>query len=154
MLPCSGDHFAIPHDPNPLGEDVLAAVGGYLYVDLSPIALELRWHLGVAVVVSEAADLGFAGVYCSCELVNALASFGKPLVGDSCALSHGCDEAICDGMRCVGKVVVLHAEDGFSRARGYRRVVCDTFGGEVYVEWGWRRDFLDRWSGGVGHILD
>ena len=114
MLSCSGNNFTVPHNPNPSGNDILAAVGGYLDVHPSSVVLEFGWHFGVSVAVSKAADLTFVGVYCPGELVDAAAGFGEPLVGDGCALLYCRDEAICDGMCSVGEIVVLHVEDGFS----------------------------------------
>jgi len=114
MLPSSGGDLSIPHDSDPAGDNILATVGGHLNVHSSSIAFVLWWHLGVCVAISDAADFGLAEVYGPVELVDLVACFCKLLVGDGGAAAYCRDEAICNGTRCVGEVVVLHMEDGFS----------------------------------------
>ena len=87
MLSSSGDDFAIPHDSNPLSDDVLAIVGGHLDVHLPAIVgghldvhlpailLVLWWHVWVPVIVLEAAYFSLVGVHCSGKLVDALSGF-------------------------------------------------------------------------------
>jgi len=125
-----------------------------LDVHSSTIALKVGWHLAVSIVVPNVVDFGLAGVYCSYELVDVAVSFSESLVGDGCASVYCGDEAICDGVRCVSEVIVLHVEDSFHQSRGYWGVVTNTIGGNVYTEWGWQCDFLNGWSGGVWYILD
>jgi len=137
VLFCPGDNFAIPYDSEPVGDDVLSVVGGHLDVYSPSIMLEVGWHFGVPVAVPNAVDLGFVGVYCSGELVDVAVGFGEPLVSEGGVLVYCGDEAICNGMCGVSEVVVLHAEDGFSQARGYWGVVTDAVGGNVYAEQGW-----------------
>ncbi len=88
MLSSSGDDFAIPHDSNPLSDDVLAIVGGHLDVHSSPISLKLGGHVGVPVAIPKVADFTFVGVYCPVELVDAAAGFGEALVGEGGVASH------------------------------------------------------------------
>ena len=114
MLSCSGDDLAIPHDSDPLGDDILPAVGGHLDVHSPAVALKVRWHLRVSIAVLDVTDFGFAGMYCPSELVDVASGFAKALVGDGGASSYCRDEAIGDGAGCVSEVVVLHAEEGLS----------------------------------------
>ena len=138
MLSCSGNNLAVPHDLDPSGDDVLPIVGGHLNVHSSSIAFEVGGHIDVPCPVPEAADLGFVGVHCSGELVNTVVGFGESLVGDCCASMYCADEAVCNGVCSVIKVIaILHAKDGLSQARGDRRVVPDAVRGNVYMEWGW-----------------
>ena len=88
MLSCSGDNLAIPHDSDPLGDDILATVGGHLDVHSSTVALKVGRHVGVPVVVSDAADFGLAGMYRSGELVNVVSGLAKVLVGEGGASSY------------------------------------------------------------------
>ena len=88
MLPCSGDDFTVSHDLDPLGDDILTAVGRYLDVCPSSIALKVRQHFGASIVVLDAADLGLLGVHSSGELVDAASGLGKALVGGSGVVSH------------------------------------------------------------------
>src|SRR6266851_612785 len=137
MLSCSGDNLTIPHDPDPMRDNVLALVGGHLDVHSPAVLLVLGWHFRVSITVPEAAYFGFVGVYCSSELVDMVACFGEALVSDGSAVSYCQDEAVCDGTHGVSEVVVLHAEDCLSQARGYRGVVPDAIGGDSYTEQGW-----------------
>jgi len=114
VFSCSGNDLAVPYDPNPSGDDVLAIVGGHLDVHSPPVAFEVGWHLRVSIAIPKAAYLSFVGVYCSSKLVDAAVCFGELLVSEGCALAYRRDKAICDSPCSVGKVVVLHAEDGFS----------------------------------------
>ena len=114
MLSCSGDDLTIPHDPNPLGDNVLSAVGGHLDVHSPAIAFEVGWHCGVPIAISDTLDFSLAGVYCSGELVDVVSGLAEALVGDGSASSYRRDEAVGDGACCVGKVAVLHAEEGLS----------------------------------------
>ncbi len=82
MLSCSGDDLAVPHDSNPLGDNVLSAVGGHLDVHSPAVAFEVRWHLGVSVAVLDTPDFGLTGVYRSSELVNAASGLTEALVGE------------------------------------------------------------------------
>jgi len=154
MLSRSGDDFTIPHDPDPLGDDVLTIVGGYLDIYPSSISLILGWHLRVSIAISEVVYLGLMGVYCPGELVDVPSSFDEALVSEGSVALHHRDEAVCNGAHGVSEVVVLHVEDGLSQARGYWGVVSDAVGGDAYSEWGRGCDLLDRWSGGVRDILD
>jgi len=89
-------------------------VGGHLNVHLASIAFVLGGHVAVPCGVPEVADLGFAGVDCSSELVDAVAGFGESLVGDHCASMYHADEAVCDDMCGVVEVVTfLYVEEGF-----------------------------------------
>ena len=138
MLSCSGNDLAIPHNLDPVGDNVLAIVGGHLDVHSSPVALEIRGHLAVPRPVSEVVDLGFVGVYCSSELVDVVVGFGKPLVGDCHTLMHCGDKAVCDGTCGVVEVItILHVKDGLNQARGDRGVVANAIRGNVYVERRW-----------------
>ena len=154
MLSCLGDNLAVPHNLDPLSDDILATVRGHLDVHSSAVAFEVGWHFGVSIAIPNAADFGLAGVYCSGELVDAASCLNEALVGKGGAALYGRDEAICDGVHGVGEVVVLHAEDGLSQPRGYQRVMPDTVGADAYLERGRGCNFLDGWSGGVWNILD
>ncbi len=115
MLPCSGDNLAVSHDSDPASEDILTVVGVHLDVHAPSIALEGGGHIHISHPVSEMVNLGFAGVYCSGELVNAAAGFGELLVECCCASVDGGDKAVCNSMCSVMEVVtILHAEDGLS----------------------------------------
>src|SRR6266851_9226990 len=114
MLPCSGDDLAVSHDSDPLGDDVLATVGGHLDVHSSTIVLKVGWHFGVPIPIADAADFSLTGVDGAGELVDASSSFSEALVGDGGASPYGGDEAMCNGVCCVGEVVVLQAEEGLS----------------------------------------
>ncbi len=114
MLPGSGDNLAVPHKSDPSSDDILAAVGGHLNVHSSSVPLEVGRHLGVVVTVSDTTDLSFSGMHGSIELVDSASGLAKVLVGDGGASLDGQDEAICDGPRCVGEVVVFHVEEGLS----------------------------------------
>jgi len=78
------------------------------------VLLEGGGHIDVFCPVSEVANLSFLRVYCACELIDAVAGFGKALVG-SCSSSSYCgDEAIGDSV-CSGLEVatLVHVEDSF-----------------------------------------
>ena len=89
-------------------------MGGHLDVHPSSVSLVVGWHLGCWVGVLDMADFGLPGVYCSLEVVDAASGFGKTLVGNSAASPDCQDEAVCDGSRGVGEVIVLHVEEGLS----------------------------------------
>jgi len=114
VLSCSGDDLAIPYNPNPLGNDVLAAVRGHLDVHSSAVAFEVRWHFGVPVVVPNVADFSLTGVHCSSELVDVVSCLDEALVGEGGVVLHRQDKAVYDGARGVVEVVVLHVKDGLS----------------------------------------
>jgi len=114
VLSSLGDNLPIPHNPDPAGDDVLSIVGGHLNVHSSSVVLKLSWHLRIPIVVPDAADFGFTGVYCSGELVDPMVGFHESLVGDGGSAAYYGDETICDGTCGVSEVIVLHAEDGFS----------------------------------------
>ena len=82
-----------------------------------PVAFKVGWHFGAFIVVSDAADFSLAGMYCPGKLVDTVSGLDKVSVGDGSASSYRQDEAICDGAHGVSEVVILHAEDGLSRAR-------------------------------------
>jgi len=109
-----GNDLAIPHDPNPLGDDVLTAVGGHLDVHSSPITLEVGWHFRACIAVLDVADLGLAGMYCSSELVDTASCLGKALVSEGSTALHHRDEAVHNSACGIGQVIVLQAEDGLS----------------------------------------
>ena len=88
MLSCLGDHLAVPHDPNPLGDDILPTVGGHLDVYSPAIAFKVGWHFGVSVVVSDTLDFGLVGMYCSGELVDVASGLTEALVGDGGVSSY------------------------------------------------------------------
>ncbi len=117
MLSRSGDDFAISHDSDPLGDDVLATVGRHLDVHLPSVTLKVGRHSRASIVTLDVADFSFLGVYGPGELVDVASGLGKVLVSGGGTASHRGDETVCDGMRSVSEVVVLQAEDGFSRAR-------------------------------------
>ncbi len=71
MLSCLGDDLAFPHNPDPLSNDVLATVGGHLDVHSSTVVFEVGRHFRVPIAISDAANFGFMGVYCSSKLVDA-----------------------------------------------------------------------------------
>ncbi len=154
MLSCLGDDLAVPHDLDPFGDDVLAAVGGHLDVHSSAIVFEVGWHFRVSVAIVDEVDFSLAGVYCAGELVDASSCLSEALVGEGGTSSYCQDEAVCDSVCCVGEVMVLHVEDGLSQPRGYRGVVADTVGADAYSERGQGCNFLDGWSGGVWNVLD
>jgi len=114
VLSCSGNDLAVPHDLDPFGDDVLSTVGGHLDVHSPTIVFEVGWHLGVPVAVLDMPDFCFTGMYCSSELVDVASGLAEALVGDGSASSYRRDEAVGDGACCVGKVAVLHAEEGLS----------------------------------------
>ena len=78
------------------------------------VSLKVGWHFGVRAAVSDVANFGLSGVYCSIELIDAVPGLSKTLVGDGGAPSDCRDEAVCDSPCCVGEVIVLHAEEGLS----------------------------------------
>ena len=80
-----------------------------------PVAFEGRGHLHISCPVLEMVDFGFAGVYSSCELIDAAVGFSKALVGGCCLLVHHGDKAVDNGMHGVLEVAtVIHAEYCFS----------------------------------------
>jgi len=88
MVPSPCDNLAISHDLNPLGNDVLAIVGGHLDVHSFTVTLVFGGHFDVSISVSDVADLGFSGVNCPIELIDAAVSFGQSLVGDCSLLAY------------------------------------------------------------------
>ncbi len=78
------------------------------------VAFEVGWHLRVPIAVSDMLNLGFAGIYCSGKLVDAASGLTEALVSEGGASSYCRDEAVCDGVCYVGKVAVLHVEEGLS----------------------------------------
>src|SRR5216683_1882159 len=105
MLPSSGDDLTIPHNLDPLGDDVLATMGGHLNVHLPSVSLKVGQHLRVPVGIADVADFGFLSVHCSVEPVDVAPGFGEALVGDGGASSDCRDEAVCHGPCCVGEVL-------------------------------------------------
>ncbi len=83
-------------------------------VHLPSVSLVVGWHLGGFASDLDVADFGFPGVYRPLEVVDVASGFGKALVGNGAASPDCRDEAVCDGLRCVGEVIVLHAEEGLS----------------------------------------
>ncbi len=78
------------------------------------VSFVVGWHLGHPMGIPNATDFGLPGVHGSLEVVDVASSFGEVLVGDSAASLDCCDEAVCDGPRGVGEVVVFHVEEGLS----------------------------------------
>ena len=118
MLSCLGDDLAVPHNPDPTGNDVLSIVGGHLDVHLPAVLLEGRGHVKVPAPGSEAIDFNLSLAYHTIELVNGVSGLLEVLVGDCGLLAYCGDEAVGDGMHGFLKVATLiHVEDGFGGAR-------------------------------------
>jgi len=100
VLPSSGDDLAVSHNSDPLGDDVLATVGGHLDVHLSSILLEVGQHFGGPIVVPDAVDFGFSGVYCPIELVDMVPGLAKALVGKGGASSDRQEEDVRRPVLC------------------------------------------------------
>ncbi len=74
-----------------------------------------RGHVDVPPPSLEVADFGLLLLYNSIELVDALVSLFKVLVGGSCPLVYHGYEAVGDGVCGVLQVTTLvHTEDSFS----------------------------------------
>jgi len=117
VLPHSGDNFAIPHDSDPLSDNILPTLGGYLYVHLPSISLVGGGHVDVSAPGVEVVDFGLSLLHNPIELVDAVVSLLEVLVGGGCPLVYSGDEAIGHGA-CGGlKVITLvYAKDHFSCA--------------------------------------
>src|SRR6266853_6647612 len=115
MLPCSGNNFTVPHAPDPLGNDVFPALGGHLYVYLSSILLIDGGHVDVSAPSPEAVDFDLSLLHDPIELIDAVVSLFKVLVGDGHLSAYGGDEAVGNSV-CGGLEVftLVHAEDHFS----------------------------------------
>ena len=98
MLPCPSNDLTVSYNSDPSSDNVLAAVGGHLDVHSSPIVFKGGGHLDVPHPVLEVADLGFSGMYHSCELVDVMVGFGEALVGGCYLSTYRGDEAIGNGV--------------------------------------------------------
>ncbi len=117
MLPCPGNNFAIPYDPNLLGNNVLSTLGGHLDVHSPAILLKSGGHVHVSASGLEVVDFGFSLVDDAVESVDVGMGLPEVLVSDCHLMAYGGDEAIDDGMHGGLKVITLvHVEDGFSCA--------------------------------------
>jgi len=155
VLSCPGSNFTIPHNPNPLGDDVLPTLGGHLYIHSPFISLIGGGHVYIPSPVPEPTNFSLSLLYDPIEPVDTVVGLFEVLVGEGCLLVHSGDEAIGHSM-CSGLKVVthIHAEDCFGCAGQHWQVWALGVRVDMDVKGRQQGNFLHGWSGERGDILD
>jgi len=89
VLPCSSDDFTIPHNSDPLSDNILLTLGGHLYVHLPSVLLVGRGHVDVSAPGLEAVNFGLSLLHNPVELVDMVVSLFEVLVGNGCPSAYG-----------------------------------------------------------------